>query len=187
MGPRRLAVIISAAAIAGVALESSLESVRSWTWNHAFANGVLVGVLLITATYLVVERVLEARERERWARAAGPLLRAIALAGEAADKEVRTAQHQPDPGWLGQLIESYQAVLTATPELVTHWHAALSLLQHARAVDGTPTADYELAWERFVATFADVHDFGAARPSAGATWAAIPSVPGRSGAAPPPA
>ena len=165
------------AAVAGIVLESVSPGVRGWLFDHPFTNAVLVGTLLISATYLVVERALEERERRRWSEAAGPLLQAIAAAGAGTDAELRAAAGPAgECEWLGQLLERYQAALTGTPELIEHWHAALSLVQHARAAQG-PDAEYEAAWTRFRATFADVHDFAADVPGAGATWAVMPAVP----------
>jgi hypothetical protein len=177
--PRRdaLPMAIVVVALAGVAVDIAVDGVRHWLYTHAFTNAVLVGVLLIAATYLVVERTLEARDRERWSEAAGPLLDAIAVAGAATDRELRTggAAAAASCDWLAQLLERYQSQLTGTPELMAHWHAALSLAQHARAAlaarPAPPDAAYGAAWSRFELTFADVHDFaGAAPSSSGATW-----------------
>lgn len=168
---------LALAAAAGVALETAFSGVRGWLFDHPFSNGILVGVLLISATYLVVERALEERERRRWSQAAGPLLQAIAAAGAGTDAELRAGLREPagQREWLGQLLERYQAALSGTPELIEHWHAALSLVQHARAAELDPT--YEAAWTRFRSTFADVYDFSTDVPGAGATWAVMPAVP----------
>jgi len=173
---------LALAAAAGVALETAFSGVRGWLFDHPFSNGILVGVLLISATYLVVERALEERERRRWSQAAGPLLQAIATAAVGTDAELRAAAAGQGAGdrqceWLGQLLERYQAALSGTPELIEHWHAALSLVQHARAAELDPA--YESAWTRFRSTFADVHDFSSDVPGAGATWAVMPAVPRR--------
>jgi hypothetical protein len=174
---------VLAAAGGGIVLEATSPGVRGWLFDHPFSNAVLVGVLLISATYLVVERALEERERRRWSEAAGPLLQAIAGAGAGTDAELRAKPGTPgrECEWLGELLERYQGALTGTPELIEHWHAALSLVQHARVAQAQrltePDAAYEAAWTRFRATFADVHDFAAETPGAGATWAAVPAVP----------
>ena len=178
-----IAALVAAAGV-GIVAEGALPGVRDWLWNHAFTTGILVGALMISATYLVVERALEDGERRRWAAAAGPLLQAIAAAGAGTDAEVRSPM--PDTGgggqceWLAAMLERYQAALTGTPELVEHWHAALSLAQHARTVHlrrpVTVDAEYEAAWERFKRTFGDVHDFAEQAPGPGATWAALPAV-----------
>jgi len=178
MVPRQRYAIaaVLAAAAAGIALEATSNGVRGWLFDHPFTNAVLVGVLLISATYLVVERALAERERRRWSEAAGPLLEAIAAAGAGTDAELRAGAPGREREWLGQLLERYQGALTGTPELIEHWHAALSLVQHARALQGRPDAAYEAAWERFTTVFADVHDFAADAREAGATWAVMPAV-----------
>ena len=166
LSPRQ--VLVGAAAV-GVALEISVPGIRRWLLSHSFTTGILVGSLLILATYLVVETALEARERRRWTEAARPLLRAIAAAGRGTDAQVRAAAtagagagaHGSEQlEWLAQLVERYQAPLTGTPDLIEHWHAALSLAQHARAAERSVpvTIDdrYEGCWRRFEATFADV-------------------------------
>ncbi len=176
MRQRYAIAAVLAAAVTGITLEAAFPAVRAWLFDHPFSNAVLVGVLLISATYLVVERALEERERRRWSEAAGPLLQAIAVAGAGTDAELRAGAPGREGEWLGQLLERYQAALTGTPELIEHWHAALSLVQHARAAEAGPDADYEAAWRRFRDTFADVHDFAADAPGAGATWAVLPAV-----------
>jgi hypothetical protein len=172
----RAAGAIVVLAVTGVAIDVALPGPRDWLYYHAFTNAVLVGVLLIAATYLVVERALEERSRERWSAAAAPLLRAIASAGVEVDRRLRsgTGDAAADCEWLAQLLERFQSQLTGTPELMAHWHAALSLSQHARAAlnhpDGAQAAEYEAAWKRFCATFADAGDGVQGSPGAGATW-----------------
>jgi hypothetical protein len=170
-----VAAVLTAAA-AGILLEATSAEVRGWLFDHPFTNAVLVGILLISATYLVVERALAERERRRWSEAAGPLLQAIAAAGAGTDAEVRAGATGRECEWLGQLLERYQGPLTGTPELIEHWHAALSLVQHARAAQGRPDGAYEAAWSRFTTVFADVHDFAADVRAAGTTWAVVPAV-----------
>ena len=162
-------LLLVSAATAGVAMEISIPGIRRWLLSHSFTTGILVGSLLILATYLVVETALETRERRRWTEAARPLLRAIEAAARGTDAQVRAASaagagagaHGSEQlEWLGQLLERYQAPLTGTPDLIEHWHAALSLAQHARAAERSVpvTIDdrYEGCWRRFEATFADV-------------------------------
>jgi hypothetical protein len=184
-----VAVTIALLAVAGVLVESASADVRGWLFGHPFASGILVGTLLIAATYLVVEQAVAERERRRWADATGPLLHAIAAAGAATDAELRamavlgarsdgTGSQQE---WLGQLLERYQPALSATPELVEQWHDALSLLQHARASAAAapprPDEAYEAAWLRFRTTFAAYHDFDQSTAGPGTTWALLPAVP----------
>lgn len=182
----RFVVAIALIAAAGVLVETASADVRGWLAGRAFTSGILVGALLIAATYLVVERVLAERERARWAEAAGPLLNAIAVAGAAADAEARSAMESrappaltPQTDWLEQLLQRYQPALSGTPELVACWHAALSLVQHAKAVEARPTAAddaYDAAWRRFCATFADVKELAHMVPEPGTTWAVMPAV-----------
>jgi hypothetical protein len=182
----RFVAAIALIAAAGVLVEAASADVRAWLADRALTSGILVGALLIAATYLVVERVLAERERERWAEAAGPLLNAIAVAGAAADVEARSAMQSrlapaltPQTEWLDELLQRYQPALSGTPELVARWHAALSLVQHAKAVEASPPAAdeaYEAAWRRFCATFADVKEFTRSVPEPGTTWAVMPAV-----------
>ena len=180
-------VVLVLLAACGVLLELTLSGFRDWLFNHPFTTGILVGIFLISATYLVVEQALEERERRRWAEATGPLLSALAAAGASTDEELRAAAVGIATGseaageWLMQMLERYQALLTGTPDLIQRWHAALSLAQHARATQASKPirldSAYEAAWSRFRTTFADVHDFSATAASAGATWAMLPTVP----------
>jgi hypothetical protein len=176
---RPLVLAIVALAACGVALDVVLPGPREWLYYHPFTNSVLVGLLLIAATYLVVEGALEERERRRWSEAAGPLLTAIAIAAESMDRELRARSGAAagDCEALGGLLDRYQAVLTGTPDLIAHWHAALSLAQHARTAIAQHAADasYEGAWARFRTTYADVHDFGTAPARSSETWA-LPAV-----------
>ena len=188
----RIIVAIVSVAVAGVLLESGSDAVRTWLGSHPFASGIVVGALLIGGTYLVVERALAERERDRWAQAADSLLRAIARAGAATDARLREADltgicdhalAQAD--WLAQMLDDNQAALSGTPELMSRWHVALSLAQHARAALARerPAADeaYQAAWSRFCATFGDVHDFTRDAGSDGRTWAAMPVIGGGEG------
>ena len=177
--PRIVAALAFAAGL-GIALDVAVPGVRTWLWNHTFTTGILVGLLLIAATYLVVEQALEERERRRWSEAARPLMQAIATAGAGTDAELRAGLPEaPQCEWLAQLLERYQVALTGTPELIEHWHAALSLAQHARAARTTgtpgPGPAYDAAWARFCSTFGDVQDFSADAPDTGATWS-LPAV-----------
>ncbi len=181
MSPRHwIALLVVAATTAGVAVEILAPDARAWLASHNFTTGVLGGALLIAATYLVIEHALEERERQRWRHAAAPLLEAIAVAGRRADFELRAAERCPQTGiereQLFALLERYQALLTGTPELIAHWHAALSLAQHARHVAARSAihrdSRYWAAWSRFQDAFADVHDFGAPlETDESATWA----------------
>jgi hypothetical protein len=183
----RIIVAIVSVAVAGVALEAAAGGVRSWLDSHPFASGIAVGALLIGATYLIVERAMAERERDRWARASASLLRGIARAGAATDARVREAERtgerrraREQADWLAQMLDDNQAALSGTPELMDRWHIAYSLAQHARSVlaghPPAPDAGYEAAWGRFRTAFEDVHDFTLAPGSEGATWAAMPVV-----------
>lgn len=182
-----VAAVLAVAAGAGVGLDVGSAGARTWLAAHSLTTSVLVGVLMIAATYLVVERVLGERERQRWQEATEPLLRAIASAGAGTDLELRalTTGAGPDTTsqyeWLGELLARYQTALTGTPELIERWHVALSLLQHARAVQaGRPIvldAAYEQAWGRFQEAFVDVWDAGAPVAAPATTWT-MPAVGG---------
>ena len=166
----RIIVAIVSVALAGVLLEAGSDIVRTSLGTHPFASGIMVGALLLGATYLIVERALAERERVRWAQAADSLLRAIARAGAATDARLREAdltgscdRALAQADWLAQMLDDNQAALSGTPELMSRWHVALSLAQHAKAALARhrPAADeaYQAAWNRFCATYGDVHDF----------------------------
>ena len=183
----RIIVAIISVAVIGMVLESASAGVRSWLGSHPFASGIALGALLIGATYLIVERAMAERERDRWAQASASLLRGIARAGAATDARLREAlltgdcrRAREQADWLVQMLDDNQAALSGTPELMERWHVAYSLAQHARsALTGGPLStdtSYEAAWLRFRAAFEDVHDFTLAPGSEGATWAAMPVV-----------
>jgi hypothetical protein len=169
-------LLVLGVAVAGVAVDVLLPATRDWLYHHAFTNGILVGVVLISATYLVVERALERREHQRWSEATQPLLATIAALAATTDHDVRT--HAPSAAagaeWLAELLQRYEPILTGTPELIRHLHAALSFVQHARSTLARPGPDpgapYEAAWSRLRAAFADVHDFRSPPTRAGETW-----------------
>jgi hypothetical protein len=171
----RVALLLLALAALGVVLDVTSPGLRDWFYYHAFTNGVTVGVLLISATYLVVERALEGRERRRWSEAARPLLEAVAVTAAATDRDLRTGAPSAAANcdWLTGLLERYEPMLTGTPEMIARWHAALSFAHRARVLvaDGTPPdAAYEGAWLRFREAFAEAHDFGLVPVPVGATW-----------------
>jgi hypothetical protein len=174
-------LLLLALAALGVALDVTSPGIRDWLYHHPFTNSVMVGVLLISATYLVVERALEGRERRRWSEAARPLLEAVAVTAAATDRDLRSGAPSAAVNceWLAGLLERYEPMLTGTPEMIARWHAALSFAHRARAaVNGKqrPDQSYERAWARFRDAFADVHDFGQAPVPVGATWM-LPAVP----------
>ena len=183
----RIVAGIASLALAGLVIESGSAGVRAWLGARPLTSGIIVGALLIGATYLIVERALAERERDRWARASGSLLRGIARAGMATDETLREAELtgrrdraclQAD--WLAQMLDDNQAALSGTAELMGRWHIAYSLAQHARAVLArdplAADAAYEEAWSRFREAFEDVHDFTRVSGGDDATWSAMPVV-----------
>jgi len=178
-GRRGLTATVIAVALVATASELASGAARAWFAEHSLTTSTLVGLLMIAATYLVVERALSEREHERWREAAGPLLDAIAVAGARTDAELRIAASGLGQGtsqceWLGELLARYQAALSGTPELIVRWHAALSLVQHARAAHAARPvclgADYETAWQRFRSVFGTIAELDPAARNTGKTW-----------------
>jgi hypothetical protein len=171
----RLALLVVFLALAGVTLELVSGEVRSWLSHHPFTSSVLVGVLLIAATYLVVERVLAERERRRWGEATRPLIQEIGTNCAAIDRDVRAGKASvADCDRLVEWLDRFLPMLTGTPELIARWRAARSFAQHARGIvargASAPDDGYGRAWARFEAAFADVYDFTAAPQQPSETW-----------------
>jgi hypothetical protein len=184
--PRLAGAVLLAAAI-GVGLDLFSPAVRDWLYHRPFTGSVLVGTLLIGATYLIVERALADRERRRWDEITQPLLQEIAAVVAGHDTQIRRGT--ATPAQCDRLLDwlvRYQPVLTATADLTRRWHDALSVAQHAAIVctrGGTPDDTYEAAWGQFQRTFADIHDFGATPQNISETFkgpavtAALPACP----------